>query len=97
MLKKTALEASKFKKANFGRGENFCLCGNLSRLDIHIKSVETALKDPKACKVCGGGGYSICGVCGVPLHFIPTKGKHAGKLCFLIITMTLFFIRSRLF
>ena len=55
---------------------------NLSRLDKHIKSVETAIKHPKACKVCGGDAYSVCGVCGVPLHFIPTKGKHAGKMCF---------------
>ena len=80
--KKTALETAKFKKAKFGRGENSRLCGNLSRLDKHIKSVETALKHPKACKVCGGEAYSICGICGVPLHFIPSKGKHAGKMCF---------------
>ena len=46
-------------------------------------SVETALKYSKACKVCGGEAYSItCGICGVPFHFIPTKGKQAGKMFF---------------
>jgi len=75
-------EVQEFKRAKFGRGENSRLCGNLSRLDKHIKSVETALKHPKACKVCGGDAYSVCNICGVPLHFIPTKGKHAGKMCF---------------
>ena len=63
-------------------GENSRLCGTLSRLNKHIKSFETALKCPKAYKVCSGGIYSICGVCGVSLHFITTKGKHAVKLYF---------------
>ena len=80
--KQLAFETSEFKKAKFGRGENSRLCGNLFRLEKHIKSVETALKHPKSCKVCGGDAYSICGVCNVPLHFIPTKGKHTGKICF---------------
>ena len=48
----------------------------------HITSVETALKHLNACKVCGGEAYSISGICGVHLHFIATKGKHAGKICF---------------
>ena len=38
--KKQALEASKFQKAKFSRDENSSLCGNLSRVDKHIKSVE---------------------------------------------------------
>ena len=75
-------EAQEFKRAKYGRGDNSRLCGNLSRLDKHIKSVETSLKHPKACKVCGGDTYSDCNVCGVPLHFIQTKGKHTGKMCF---------------
>ena len=75
-------EQQELKRAKHGRGANSRLCGNLSRLDKHIKSVETALKHPKACKVCGGDAYSMCNICGVPLHFIPTKGKHAGKMCF---------------
>ena len=80
--KRLALQTSESKKAKFGRGENIRLCGNLCRLDKHIKSAETALKHHKACKVCGGDAYSVCEVCGVPLHFIPTKGKHVGKMCF---------------
>ena len=80
--KQAVAEAAEYKRAKQGRGENSPLCGNLSRLERHIKSVETALKRPKARRVCGGDAYSICGVCGVPLHFLPTKGKHIGKMCF---------------
>ena len=47
-------EAQEFNRARYGRGDNSRLCGDLSRLDKHIKSVETSLKHPKACKVCGG-------------------------------------------
>ena len=32
--------------------------------------------------MCGGDAYSTHGICRVPLHFIPTKGKHIGKMCF---------------
>ena len=71
-----------FNKAKKGRGENSRLCGDLSRLDKHLRSVKTSLKHPKACKVCGGDAYSTCGVCGVPLHYMPAKGKHAGMTCF---------------
>jgi len=54
VAKKQAMEASEFKKAKFGRGENSRLCGNLSRLDKHIKSVETALKHPRHAKYAVG-------------------------------------------
>ena len=37
-----------FVRAKSGRGENSRLCGDLSRLDKHLKSVETSLKHPKA-------------------------------------------------
>ena len=80
--KQQIFEEAEFKKAKCGRGENSRLCGNLSRLDRHIKSIETGLKHPKACRVCGDDCYSICAVCGVPLHFIPSKGKNIGKMCF---------------
>ena len=80
--KQQELENDYFQKAKNARGENSRLCGDLSRLDKHIKSVETGLKHPKACRVCGGDAYSICKVCGVPLHFIPSKGQHIGKMCF---------------
>lgn len=47
-----------FNRAKKGRGENSRLCGDLSRLDKHIRSAKTSLKHPKACKVCGGDAYS---------------------------------------
>ena len=50
--KQKKLEEKEFKRAKNGRGLNSSLCGNFSRLEKHIKSVETALKHPKACKVC---------------------------------------------
>ena len=47
------LESAKFTRefvrAKLGRGENSHLCGDLSRLDRHLKSAETSLKHPKAC------------------------------------------------
>ena len=93
--KQQELENDYFKKAKNARGENSRLCGNLPRLDKHIKSVETGLKHPKACRVCGGDTYSICRVCGVPLHFIPSKGQHTGKMCFLLPRRLLLWISQR--
>jgi len=78
-----AKAAREFVRAKSGRGANSRLCGDLSRLDKHLKSVETSLKHPKTCRVCGGDAYSICGLCGVPLHFMPSKGKNANKTCFI--------------
>ena len=66
-------------KAKKGQGENSRLFGDMPRLDQHIGSVKTSLKHPKACIVCGGDAYSTCSICGVPLHYIPAKGKHPGK------------------
>ena len=71
-----------FKRAKTGRGENSRLCGDLSRLKKHIKSAKHSIKHPKKCKVCGGDAYSMCGICGVFLHYSPMKGKYAGKNCF---------------
>ena len=51
-------------------------------MDRHIKSVETALKHWKEHIVCGGDVYSICGVYGVPLNFLPIKGRYIGKIYF---------------
>ena len=73
---------TEFLRAKDARGENSRLCGNLTRLNKHLKSVETSLKHPKSCKVCGGDAYSECEICGVFLHTMPAKGKNAGKTCF---------------
>ena len=80
---------TKFLKAKDARGDNSRLCENLSRLNKHLRSVETSLKHPKACEVCRGDAYSECKICEVFLHTMPVKGKNAGKTFFLIITMML--------
>jgi len=71
-----------YNKAKSGRGEHSRLCGDLTRFNRHMKSLETALKHPKQCRVCGLDAYSICGLCKAPLHFLPTKGKNCGRTCF---------------
>ena len=68
--------------AKKGRGENSRLCGDLTRLKKHLNSVTTSIKHQKACKVCGGDAYSMCGICGVYLHCNPSRGKYKGKNCF---------------
>ena len=35
--------------------------------------------------------YSTCGVCGVPLHYMPAKGKHEGMTCFFDYHSDIFF------
>ena len=80
---------TKFLKAKDAHGDNSWLYGNLSSLNKYLRPVETSLKHPKACKVCGGDAYSECKICGVFLHTMPVKGKNAGKTCFLIIRMIL--------
>ena len=65
--------------------------GTYIELEKNIRSVGTALHDPKACKVCCGDTCSTCYICRVYLHFIPSKGNHnIGKMCFSTITMIIF-------
>ena len=45
-MKETKIN-NEFNKAKSGRGENSRLCGNLTRLNKHIKSIQTSLKHPK--------------------------------------------------
>ena len=66
------IDVPRFQKSQVWQRRKFLPFGYLSRLERHIKSVGTALKQPKACMICGG--------CGVPRYFIPTKGKHVGKM-----------------
>ena len=72
-----------YVKAKSNRGYNSCPCGDLSRLDKHLKYVETSLKHPKACQICGGDAYVMCDIYGVPLHFIPSRDIHATTNMFL--------------
>ena len=61
-------------------GKNLQLGGELCRLDEHLRSIKISMKYPQTCNVCGGNAYSICGICGVPLHYIPAEGKHVGMI-----------------
>ena len=71
-------------KASSSRGKKSRLCGDLSRLKIHMDSVETGRKHPKTCVVCGDPTYSVCVLCGGKgLHYFPQKGKSAGRDCFI--------------
>ena len=73
-----------YVKAMSTRGQNSCLCGDLSRFDKHLKYVKTSLKHPKACQVCGGDAYFTCDIIyGVPVYFIPSREKHANTNMFL--------------
>ena len=57
--------AKQFKKAKYRRGTNSRLCGNLTQLDMHLKSSEIENKHIKTCEVCGKVAYSKCSICGV--------------------------------
>ena len=68
------------KKA--ARGNTSRICGDLSLLKKHIKSVVSGRKHGKTCVVCGEMAYSICKMCDRAMHFFPQKGKCTGKDCF---------------
>ena len=57
--------AKYFKYEKYRRGTNSRLCGNLTQLDMHLKSSETGNKHGNTCKVCGKVAYSKCSICGV--------------------------------
>ena len=71
-----------FKTSKRARGNNSRLCGDLSMLQHHMKSLETGRKHPKKCVVCGEDSHSFCGICGKALHMLPTRGPNVGKTCF---------------
>ena len=60
------------------------LCGDMTAIKHHIKE-SVSLKHSKVCAFCGEQAYTQCTICpGKPmLHFFPSKGKGAGKGCFL--------------
>ena len=69
------------KKATQGNKDQ--ICGDLSRLNKHLNSVETGRQHGKMCVVCGDILYSFCNLCGKKaMHFFPQKGKCSGKDCF---------------
>ena len=78
--KTDAITKSQFKKGVGGpRGR---LCGDLTKLEKHLLSVQTGIKHPKACHFCGEQCYTMCQICNAPLHFIPSRGASAGNTCF---------------
>ena len=60
--------AGELDKAACGNGSG--ICGDLSRLNKHIKSVENGQNHRKTCVVCGEMAYSVCKLCGnKAMHF----------------------------
>ena len=49
------------------------LCGNLTHLDMHLKSEETGNKHDNACNVYGKVDYPKCSICGVCLHLMANR------------------------
>ena len=59
----------KFKEANYRRGANSRLCGNITQIDVHINYAETENNHCNFCKVYGEVSYSKCSICGVYIIF----------------------------
>ena len=57
-----------FKEAKTRCGAKSHLCGDLSRLDTHLKSMDQGKKSLNNCKICGNPEYSKRVACGVHLH-----------------------------
>lgn len=75
-------------KEDFNRAKRTRLCGDLSKLCNHVRSLETVIK-PLVCAWCGLPAYANCMTCeddkdqqGIPLHLNPTKERAAGTQCF---------------
>ena len=68
---------------SFSDGLNSRLCGDLTKFQEHVDSIERT-KHQHVCKVCGGPSYTRCNLCpGKPsLHFFPGRGTNKGKSCF---------------
>ena len=72
-----------FKKCKHARGKSSRLCGDMSMIQYHLKSMETGRKHPKKCVVCGEDAHSVCTICGKALHLLPQRGPNQGKTCFI--------------
>ena len=73
---------------DFNLAKRTRLCGDLSKLCHHVRSLET-VKKPLVCCWCGLHTYTRCMKCkddkgrpGIPLHLNPNKGHATGKQCF---------------
>eukprot|EP00957_Ditylum_brightwellii_P115970 8846320-Ditylum_brightwellii.AAC.1 len=70
------------KDAKTKHSVNSRLYEDLNDLKRHILSVLTGKQHGKACRMCGKMSYSMCTVCRVSLHFLPTTRASAGAQCF---------------
>ena len=71
-----------FKEAKTCHGANPRPCGDIFRLDTHLKSVEHGNKYANSCKVCDNPAYSKFGVCGVHLRVLKNRWQAADENCF---------------
>ena len=71
-MREDSVTAGNLEKAARGNGSR--ICGDLSRLKKHIKSVENGRKNGKTCVFCGDMAYSVCKMCGnKAIHFFLKK------------------------
>ena len=57
------------------------LCGDLTKLLIHRKSIKI-VKHLLKCRMCGGECYTKCGICKMPCHDDPGRGPFKHLQCF---------------
>ena len=81
-VREDSVTAGDLEKASRRNGSQ--ICGDLSRLKKHIKSVENRRKHGNKCVVCAEMAYSVCKLCGnKDMHFFLQKWKCSGKDCFM--------------
>lgn len=62
--------------ADFAANESRCGCGDLSKLMLHLASVEqVTTSSSKTCVVCGERAYHECTICGKAMHKNPSGGR----------------------
>ena len=69
----------KIKEAKYLQDSNSRLCGNLTQIDMHVKSTETGNNHVNTFKVYVKVDYSKCYICGVYLHLVANRGQSAGR------------------
>jgi hypothetical protein len=90
-VSKKQFELQSRRRASTGNPPHARLCGDLTHIQTHVNSAQTAMKRPKVCHVCGEPAYSKCGLCDVALHYFPRTGANTGAECFLQYHNTSFF------
>jgi hypothetical protein len=75
----TAVTRHQFKQEKKDAGSR--LCGNLDKYALHCKSVKT-VKHKLKCRWCAKPCHTYCGICKMPAHNVPKRGKCTGSHCF---------------